>query len=147
MRHPSFLKFDIDYSLLGPSVTLAKSASGQQIIESMLSRDAVNAVIGAITVAPSRPPQPALDRYLLPVIGMRAADDDVKILVGRVLRQMIEYLGGTRIRPGVAVTVASVFANGSIYSLPTTRHGRMDAAARRVWAEQRIAELAKAEAA
>ena len=147
MRHPSFTKFSLNYGVLRASASLARSALGQRILEVMLSRDAVNAVIGAIEAAPTRPPFPALDRFLLPAIGLRAADDDVKILVGRILRQMIEHLGGAHVRSGVPITEASVFANGSIYSLPTTRRGRMNAAARRAWAERRIANFSQDEAA
>ena len=135
-RHPWLAKFALNYLLLGPLAAFARSALGQQVIEVILSRDAVTALVGAIDAAPARPPQPALDRYLLPVIGLAALDDNVKMLSGRVIRQLVEFLGGQHQRKGVPITVASVFANGSIYTLPTTKRGKFDAANRRAWAEQ-----------
>lgn len=106
--------------------------------EVILSRDALAAVIGAIDAAPARPPQPALDRYLLPTIGLAALDDKVKQLSGRILRQVVEHLGGQHERKGVPVNVASAYANRSIYTLPTTKRGKLSAADRRAWAEQQV---------
>jgi hypothetical protein len=47
------------------------------------------------------PRNPALDRYLLPVIGLAELDDNVKQLSGRVLRQVVEHLGGQHERKGL----------------------------------------------
>lgn len=137
-RHPKLAKFVLNYQQLGPSASFARSALGQQLIEVILSRDAATAIVGAIDAAPARPPQPALDRYLLPTIGLAALDDNVKILAGRVIRQVVEHLGGEHKKKGVPVTVASVFANGSIYTLPNTKRGKLGSADRRAWAEQQI---------
>ena len=138
-RHPWLTNFTINYQNLGPSVSFARSATGQLVTGVILSQEAVTAIVGAIDAAPARPPQPALDRYLLPVIGLAALDDNVKTLSGRVIRQVVEFLGGQRERKGVPVTVASVFANGSIYTLPSTKRGKLGAADRRAWAEHQLA--------
>ncbi|MBK1659856.1 hypothetical protein [Paracraurococcus ruber] len=141
VRHPSLSTFKLNHDRLGPSTALARSARGQQIIDTLLSRDAVTALVGAIDAAPSRPPQPALDRHLLAAIGLDALDDEVKILIGRIIRQIVEHLGGHHVRKGVPITVASIFANGSIYELPGTTRGKVAPADRRAWAEQQVATL------
>jgi hypothetical protein len=138
-RHPWLTNFVLNERQLGPAAAFARSALGQKVTEVVLSRDALTAVIGAIDAAPARPPQPALDRYLLPVIGLAALDDNVKQLSGRILRQVVEHLGGRHERKGVPVNVASAYANGSIYTLPTTKRGKLSAADRRAWAEQQVA--------
>jgi hypothetical protein len=137
-RHRLLRRLILDYRKLGPS---APFALGQQVIEVVLSQDGTAAVIGAIDAAPSRPPQPALDRHLLPVIGLDALRDDVKILVGRVLRQVVEFLGGRHLRKGVPVTVTSTFANGAIYIFGDAERGAFGSDDRRAWAQRFLEAL------
>jgi len=139
--HPDLSNFTIDFDRLGPSAPLARTALGQRVIECITNANAVVAVIGAIDAASTRPPLPALDRYLLNDIGVEAARDDVKILTGRIVRQIVEHLGGEHVRTGVEITEASIFTTGSIYRLPTTIRGRMNAADRRAWAERQVARF------
>ena len=138
-RHPRFKSFVLDNKQLGPSAPFAQTSIGKLVIEVLLSTDAVNALLGAIDAAPARPPHPALDRHLLPVLGPAALDDSVKILCGRVVRQVVEHLGGRHVRKGVPITVASVFANGSVYVLPSTRRGKFGPAERLAWVEEQLA--------
>ncbi len=146
-RHPRFKSFVLDYSQLGPSAPFARTPEGRSVIDVVLSTGAVDAVLGAIDSSPARPPHPALDRHLLPVIGSAALDDGVKILCGRVVRQLVEHLGGRHVRKGVSITVASVFANGSIYVLRSTRRGKFNAAERKAWVEEQLAAGAFPDAA
>jgi hypothetical protein len=142
-RHPELANFRLNYAELGPSASLARSPDGQRLIEVIMSRDAVSAIRGAIDAAPSRPPQPALDRYLLPELELRAADDEMKKLGGRVVKQVVKHLGGQHEQKSVPITVQGICANGSTYSWSTTVRGRMLGAARRIWAEQWLAARAK----
>ena len=113
--HSRLTNFSVDYKNLGPSVTLAKGAAGQSLIKTLLSHDAICALIAVIDAAPSRPPHPALERYLSAGVGPAYSDDAMKVLCGRVVRQIVEELGGVWVRSGVPVKVTSKFANGSIY--------------------------------
>ena len=133
-RHPWLHNFNVNYGGLGPSQKFAREKLGQSVIDVVLSETGFTALIGAIDAAPKRPPHPAFDRYLLEAIGLPALEEQVRILCGRLVRQAIEHVGGHHVRTGVPVNVASIFANGSIYSLPTTNHGKFDAAARHAWA-------------
>ncbi|MGI3902355.1 MAG: hypothetical protein ACRYGP_02730 [Janthinobacterium lividum] len=133
--------FVLDTTKLGPSGGYARTAAGQGIFDVLTSTEPFAALIGAIDAASSRPPQPALDRYLLPAIGIEAASDPAKIFIGRVVRQLVEHIGGHWVRSGVAVTEPSIFANGSIYSLPGRDRGKLSAPERRLWAEEQIVLL------
>ncbi len=73
--HPWLAAFNLDYRRFGPLEAFARSERGRRVIEVVLSRDAVAAVVGAIDAAPERPPQPALDRYLLVALELDADDD------------------------------------------------------------------------
>ena len=138
MTHRLLRAFTIDYSKLGPSAGIARMAIGQTVISTIMQTEAFSALLGAIEAASSRPPQPALDRYLIPALGPDvAASDEVKILSGRVIRQLIEHVGGWWVRSGVPIIEPSVFANGSIYSLPRRPRGKsMKAADRLAWAHE-----------
>jgi hypothetical protein len=133
--------FVLDPKRLGPSLGFSRSPLGQLVTGVVLSHDAMAAVMGAIYSAPSRPPLPALDPYLLQHIGLNALEDAPKILAGRVLRQAIEFLGGQHIRTDVRITVMSIFAYGSIYRLRPEIGGKPTQEDRRKWTEGEIERL------
>lgn len=135
IMHPLLTDFALDYDRLGPSEPFARTAMGQAIIDTLTSHDPVCALLAVIDAAPSRPPQPALDRYLIPVLGARAADDACKILEGRIIRQIAEHLGARFIRSDVTIIVPSACTSGSIYQWPGRQLGRMNATGRREWTE------------
>jgi hypothetical protein len=138
--HPELANFQLDESkLAGRSGPLARSVEGQRLLEILKSRDAVCAVIGAIDADPDASPLPALHRYLVWHLGMIAADDEMKILAGRILRQIVEHLGGTHHPPKV-IAVGGIFTSGSVYDLPTTQRGPMDGDVRRRAAERQLAQ-------
>lgn len=137
--HPDLTDFQLDHGrLAGRSGPLARSAEGERLIEVLTSRDAVCAVVGAIDAYPNASPLPALHRYLLGHLGIVAADDEMKILAGRVLRQVIEHLGGTHVR-SEEIEVGGIFTSGAVYELPTTQRGQMDGKTRRDLAGQQLA--------
>lgn len=142
-RHPALAGFQLNYAALGPAAPWARSPVGQRAIAVLESTGAVCALLGAIDAAPSRPPHPALDRYLIPVLRLAVLDDMTKTGTGRVIKQIVEFLGGRHVAKGVPVNVASAYANGSIYALPTTTRGHLTTAQRRAWVEEQIAKLDK----
>lgn len=140
--HPLLKDFVLDEQRLGPSLGLSRRALGQNLLACVMGREAFSGLIGAIEAAPTRPPQPALDRYLLEEIGIDTAEDASKILVGRYVRQLVEHAGFAFVRSNVEVTEPSIFANGAIYRRRgAVGRAKMTAAERRAWAERRIAEL------
>lgn len=141
-RHPALANFALDYAALGPAAGWARSAAGQRAIAAIESTGAICALLGAIDAAPSRPPHPALDRYLIPVLGLAVLDDMTKTGTGRVIKQIVEFLGGQHVGKGVPINVASAYANGSTYALPTTARGHQTTAQRRAWVEEQIAKVA-----
>ena len=143
-RHAQFIDFDIDYKRLATSANFAKTALGQRVIECILQNDSIVALRAVIEAAPSRPPYPAIERFLLAALGNAAIGDDVKVLAGRVIRQCVERLGGAWVRDGVVINVPSAQGEGSIYEFPGRPRGKLDAVARRSWAEGQIARLASA---
>lgn len=100
----------------GSFATLAATQAGQAIESILVSRAAVAALVGAISAAPSRPPQPAVEQFLADEVGDAAFEKEAKKLIGRMIRQIVEHLGGRWVRRGVPVTVKSRFSKGSIYA-------------------------------
>lgn len=140
-RHHLLTDFVLDINALGPSTGFARTATAQAISEILMSPEAFAAFLGAIDAASSRPPVPALDRYLLRFVGVEAASDAAKIYTGRILRQIVEHIGGEWVRSGVPITEPSIFANSSTYRLPGRSRGRLKAAERLAWAQEWIARL------
>ena len=138
--HPALANFALNRSRLGPSAAFALTALGMALLHLLVREPVVCALLGALEAAPSKSPLPALDRYLLAHIGPDATQDDAKRFVGRVVRQVIEHLGGAHVRDGAEIQVASIFTTGSIYSLPTVTRFKGDAAARRQWAIRQVQE-------
>lgn len=100
----------------GSFTGLAATPAGQAIESILVSRAAVAALVGAISAAPSRPPQPAVEQFLADQVGNAAFEKEAKKMIGRMIRQIVEHLGGRWVRRGVPVTVASRFSKGSIYA-------------------------------
>ena len=112
-RDPNLQGLTFDH---GSFTSLAATAAGQAIEATLVSRAAVAALVGAISAAPSRPPQPAIEQHLADEVGNEAFGDEAKKMTGRMIRQIVEHLGGRRVRRGVPVTVKSKFTKGSIYT-------------------------------
>jgi hypothetical protein len=81
----------------------------------LTSRLGVSLIAGAILAAPSRPPIVALEPFLAELVGDKAFSVEMKKYTGRLLKQVIEHLGGTFVRRAVKVTVPSRYRSGSIY--------------------------------
>ena len=92
------------------------SATGQKIYNLLTSRLGVAVLVGAVVAAPSRPPVIATEPFILRLAGVEAFTDDMKKYTGRVVRFIIEQLGGRWVRRGVKVTVDSNYGSGSIYT-------------------------------
>ncbi len=124
-----FANFNPDESSLAPDPNLAglefhpgshaqafKGPVGQHVYMLITSRFGVAAIIGAVVSAPSRPPVVALEPLLLSEIGEAAFTDEMKKLTGRIVRFVVEYLGGRWVRRGIKVSVNSRYRSGSVYS-------------------------------
>ena len=93
-----------------------ESPTGQVIYRFLTSRLGVGVLMGAVIAAPSRPPVIATEPFIAKLVGDAAFTDDMKKYTGRVVRQIIEHLGGAFVRRGVKVTVVSRYGSGSIYT-------------------------------
>lgn len=106
---------DLSFSA-GSHTPAYESQTGQLIYRFLTSRLGVGVLMGAVIAAPSRPPVIATEPFIAKLVGDAAFTDDMKKYTGRVVRQIIEHLGGTFVRRGVKVTVRSRYGSGSIYT-------------------------------
>ena len=93
-----------------------ESPTGHAIFLLSTSQFGVPLLIGAVVSAPSRPPVIALEPFVLRLVGPDGFQDEVKQYTGRVVRWIIEQLGGRWVRRGVKITVVSLSHTGSIYT-------------------------------
>lgn len=100
----------------GSHTAAHESETGQAIHDFLTSRLGVAVLMGAVIAAPSRPPVIATEPFLAKLVGDAAFTDEMKKYTGRVVRQIIEHLGGQFVRRGVKVTVPSRYGSGSIYT-------------------------------
>lgn len=100
---------------------IANSPDGIKLQRLLRSRASVLALFGAVAAAPSRPPIVAIEQLLFNQLGKPAFDDEMKKLSGRLVRQIIEFLGGRWVRKGVPVTVVSEYRKASIYDFGSRR--------------------------
>jgi hypothetical protein len=104
------------YFVAGSHTPAYESETGQAIYRFLTSRMGVAVLMGAVIAAPSRPPVIATEPFIVTLVGDAAFSDDMKKYTGRVVRQIIEHIGGSFVRRGVKVTVASRYGSGSIYT-------------------------------
>lgn len=111
------LKFDA-----GSHTPAFESETGQHIYRLLTSRIGVAMLIGAVCSASSRPPVVGIEPLLVSQIGEEAFEDEMKRLTGRIVRYIIEHIGGRYETRGVKVTKAlnSHYSSGSTYSFPTS---------------------------
>ena len=118
--YPAVMQPDPNLKSFVPDVgsfkALAESAKGRTIIEVLTSICGVNLLLGSILAAPSRPPMVAVERALAHHLEEDVFDDDTKRFIGRLIRKIVEHLGGHWVRKGVKITVPSTFSKGSIYA-------------------------------
>ncbi|MEC3950823.1 hypothetical protein [Sphingobium sp. HWE2-09] len=97
-----------------------ESETGQRIFDLLTSRIGVAMLIGAVCSASSRPPVVGIEPLLASQIGEPAFEDAMKRLTGRIVRYIIEHIGGKYETRGVKVTqaLASHYSSGSTYSFP-----------------------------
>ncbi|MGZ8362702.1 MAG: hypothetical protein ACXW3D_02475 [Caulobacteraceae bacterium] len=100
----------------GTFKVLAESPKGVAIVNRLTSVAGVNRLIGSVAAAPSRPPVAAVEHLLTDAVGPSGFDDETKRFIGRIIRQIIEALGGAWVRSGVRINIdGSAFSKGSIY--------------------------------
>lgn len=92
------------------------SEIGKVIYDFLLSRMGVAVLMGAVIAAPSRPPVIATEPFLEALVGDPAFTDEMKKYTGRLVRFIVEQLGGAWVRRGVKTTVDSRYGSGSIYA-------------------------------
>lgn len=112
-RDPNLADFTFD---AGNFRTIWEAPTGQAIQRMLTSRFGVAALIGAVSAAPSRPPVTATEYQLYRITGPDAFDDQHKQMTGRLIRQIIEHVGGSFVRSRVKVTFKSRYKSGSIYT-------------------------------
>ena len=95
----------------------ALSVTGKQIVEVLTSRIGVLMLLGSLASAPSRPPIGAIEPLIILNVAGDAFTDRMKQFTGRMLRQVVEHLGGSYVRKGVPVTIASNYSRSAIYRL------------------------------
>jgi hypothetical protein len=121
-RDPNLANFQFDAGAHTPAF---ETEVGQRIFDLLTSRIGVAMLIGAVGSASSRPPVVGTEPLLASQIGEEAFADDKKRLTGRIVRYIIEYIGGKYETRGVKVTktLKSNYASGAIYSFPdSVRH-------------------------
>lgn len=101
--------------------TVGMSQVGQQIVKLLESRFAVSAIVASVLAAPTRPPVAAVEHLLRTKIGDAAFTDPAKQFTGRIIRGIVEHLGGTHVRRGTPIRVPSRYSKGSVYDFPTMR--------------------------
>jgi len=94
-----------------------ESAVGGQVFELATSRIGVALIIGSVTAAPKVPPVLALERLLAERVEGEVFADKMKQYLGRLVRFIIEDLGGKHERYGARVNRKSEFKSGSTYTL------------------------------
>ena len=100
----------------GSHVSSYESEAGQAIHGFLTSRLGVAVLMGSVVAAPSRPPVIATEPFIAKLVGDAGFTDETKKYTGRLVRQIIEHLGGQWVRRGVKVTVPSRYGSGSIYT-------------------------------
>lgn len=118
-RDPNLSDFIFD---AGSHSTAFSSETGAAVYDLLTSRIGVSMLIGAVASAPSRPPVVGIEPLLVSEIGEDAFTDEMKRLTGRIVRYVIEHLGGRYEGRGIKVTKAlnSHYSSGSTYSLPAS---------------------------
>lgn len=111
-RDPNLAGFEPDY---GNFAKVGTPEFRDKIAEILTSIEAVNRIIGSVSAAPTRPPVAAIEQLLVDHGGETAFEKEAKKMIGRLIRQIVEHLGGSFVRRGVPLNVASRFKKGSIY--------------------------------
>jgi hypothetical protein len=102
----------------GSHSTAYESDVGQAIFALLTSRLGVAMLIGAVCSARSRPPVVGIEPLLASQLGDAAFTDPMKRLTGRIVRYVIEHVGGEYETRGVRVTeeLGSHYKSGSTYT-------------------------------
>ena len=100
----------------GSHASAHASEVGQRIYALLTSRFGASVLVGAVLAAPSRPPVIATEPFVHRIVGDAGFTDEMKKYSGRVVRYVIQELGGRWVRRGIKVTVESRYASGSIYT-------------------------------
>jgi hypothetical protein len=121
-RDPSLAALVFD---AGSHSTAFQTEVGQRIFDLLTSRLGVAMLIGAVCSAQSRPPVVGIEPLLASQIGEAAFTDPMKRLTGRIVRYIVEHVGGSYGSRGVKVTeeLGSHYKSGSTYSFPASIRG------------------------
>jgi hypothetical protein len=112
-RDPNLSRFVPDYGQYGSILGIALC---DQIAQVVVSVEGLNRLIGAVIAAPSKTPVSALEQLLENSVGDQAFIDNAKKLTGRLVRQVIEQMGGKWVRAGAKAPTGSRYNRGSIYT-------------------------------
>ena len=95
--------------------SIYEAETGQQIERAITSRIGVALLIGAICAAPSRPAVTATEWLLARQCNGEAFEDEHKKMTGRMIRQIVEHIGGAYVRRGIKINIPSQYGSGAIY--------------------------------
>lgn len=109
---PRMLDFD---PTLGPQAKLRHTPLGQEIEHLYTSYAGITAILASIRIASQRQPVVAVEPFLLELAGEGAFTDEFKQYAGRIMRAVVERLGG-RLVGSRRVVGRSRYASGSIYT-------------------------------
>ena len=112
-RDPNLSRFTPDF---GQYETILGTALCNQIAQVVMSVEGLNRLIGAVIAGPSKTPVPALEQLLDGSVGSQAFVDNAKKLTGRLVRQVLEEVGGKWVRAGAKAPIGSRYNRGSIYT-------------------------------
>lgn len=113
IRDPAFALFVPN---LGQYANVHTPGDRDKLLAALTSVQGVNRLIGAILSAPSRPPVVAVESLVFETLGVIAFSLESKKMIGRVVRQIVEHLGGHWVRRGAKANGLSRFNRGSIYT-------------------------------
>ena len=117
-RDPNLVDFEFN---AGSHSSAYESEVGQRVFNLLTSRLGLAMLIGAVCSAQSRPPVVGIEPLLASQIGDAAFEDPMKRLTGRIVRYIIEHIGGNYGSRGVKVTkeLESHYKSGSTYYFET----------------------------
>ncbi|MBS1301128.1 hypothetical protein [Loktanella sp. SALINAS62] len=111
-QDPNLSKFNFDP---GSFRNIYESETGRDIEKALTSHVGIACLIGAIAAAPTRPAVVSTEWIVEHRCDHIAFEDEYKKMTGRMIRQIVEHIGGKFVRRGVRINVESRYGSGAIY--------------------------------
>lgn len=108
--HPSLKGINFKWT-----VRLSDSPETHRLVDILISRASVSALVGLVTAAPTKVAVCAVEDLLEATLGDVAFTDKMKQDTGRIVKAIMIQLGARHTHKGVAVTTISRYSRGSTY--------------------------------